>query len=152
MVPDLAGWKRERFPIEEETNWISVAPDWVCEVLSPSTALRDRTKKKEIYAQAEVGYLWLVDPYNMTVEVYRLGSGASRPPAASFRSANIFPWRNPSGKMRFPERLQFSFSEANTIRVLAITVIIGAAKSSWRMPLLVFAWNCSIPSTVFSFL
>ncbi|MGC8492714.1 MAG: Uma2 family endonuclease [Syntrophobacteraceae bacterium] len=79
MVPDLTGWKRERFPVTEETNWISVAPDWVCEVLSPSTALRDRTKKKEIYAQAKVGHLWLVDPYNMTVEIYRLGSGAFDP-------------------------------------------------------------------------
>ncbi len=52
--------------------WIKVTPDWVCEVLSPSTALRDRTKKKEIYAQFQVGYLWLVDPFNMTLEVYRL--------------------------------------------------------------------------------
>ncbi|MDR3554212.1 MAG: Uma2 family endonuclease [Syntrophobacteraceae bacterium] len=79
FVPDLAGWKKERFPARIETNWIPVAPDWVCEVLSPSTALRDRTMKKEIYAQAQVGHLWLVDPHNMTVEVYRLVHGAFDP-------------------------------------------------------------------------
>ena len=73
IVPDIAGWRRERFPIHEDTNWISVAPDWVCEVISPSTALRDRTDKKAIYAEHRVGHLWLVDPVNMTVEVYRLG-------------------------------------------------------------------------------
>ncbi|MGC8493496.1 MAG: Uma2 family endonuclease [Syntrophobacteraceae bacterium] len=76
VVPDVAGWKKERFPAHIETNWIPVPPDWVCEILSPKTALRDRTAKKEIYAQAQVGHLWLVDPLNMTVEVYRLGSGA----------------------------------------------------------------------------
>ncbi len=78
-VPDLAGWKKERFPARTETNWISVAPDRVCEVLSPSTALRDRTRKKELYAQARVGHLWLIDPHNPTVEVYRLGSDAFEP-------------------------------------------------------------------------
>ncbi|MHC1743858.1 MAG: Uma2 family endonuclease [Syntrophobacteraceae bacterium] len=51
LVPDLAGWRRERFPFAEETNWISVAPDWVCEVLSPGTARRDKTQKMPLYAQ-----------------------------------------------------------------------------------------------------
>ncbi|MGC8492670.1 MAG: Uma2 family endonuclease [Syntrophobacteraceae bacterium] len=78
-VPDLAGWKKQRFPTRIETNWISVSPDWVCEVLSPSTALHDRTRKRGLYAQAHVGHLWLVDPHNLTVEVYRLGSGAFDP-------------------------------------------------------------------------
>ncbi len=79
LVPDLAGWKRERFPFAEKSNWLSVAPDWVCEILSPRTALLDRTEKREIYAQAEVGHLWLVDPHNMTVELYRLGARAFHP-------------------------------------------------------------------------
>lgn len=72
VVPDMAGWKRERFPQGLETNWIAVTPDWVCEVISPSTAIRDRTVKKAIYEEHGVGYLWLVDPLNMTLEIFRL--------------------------------------------------------------------------------
>jgi Uma2 family endonuclease len=74
IVPDLAGWRKERFPKKLEHNWIEVVPDWVCEVLSPRTALRDRTDKTSIYAEHRVGHLWLVDPLNMTVEVFRLES------------------------------------------------------------------------------
>lgn len=75
VVPDLAGWKKERFPAGLQDNWIPVAPDWVCEILSPSTALYDRTEKKAVYAEHRVGHLWLVDVNNMTIEVYRLESG-----------------------------------------------------------------------------
>jgi Uma2 family endonuclease len=75
LVPDLAGWKRERFPEVEETNWISVAPDWVCEVLSPGTARNDRIKKMRVFARHRVRYAWLVDPILMTLEVFRLESG-----------------------------------------------------------------------------
>ncbi|MBF0474802.1 MAG: Uma2 family endonuclease [Deltaproteobacteria bacterium] len=74
LVPDLAGWKRDRFPKRQEHNWIDVVPDWVCEVLSPSTALRDRTKKMAIYAEYGVGYLWFIDPVHMTVDIFRLES------------------------------------------------------------------------------
>jgi Uma2 family endonuclease len=74
VVPDIAGWKKERFPAGLQSNWIPAAPDWVCEILSPSTALYDRTEKKAIYAEYRVGYLWLVDPFNMTIEVYRFES------------------------------------------------------------------------------
>ena len=72
VVPDLAGWKRERFPVPLETAWFPVAPDWVCEILSPSTGLYDRTKKKATYAKHRVRHLWIVDPTNMTIEAYRL--------------------------------------------------------------------------------
>jgi Uma2 family endonuclease len=72
LVPDLAGWRKERFPKKLEANWIETPPDWVCEVLSPSTALRDRTVKKAVYEAHRVGHLWLVDPVHMTVEVFRL--------------------------------------------------------------------------------
>jgi len=75
LVPDLAGWKRERMPVEEPHNWISVAPDWVCEVLSPSTARNDRVKKMRAYARHEVRYAWLIDPILKTLEVYVLGAG-----------------------------------------------------------------------------
>jgi Uma2 family endonuclease len=74
VVPDLAGWRKERFPKKLEYNWIDVTPDWVCEVLSPSTALRDRTVKKTLYEQHGVKHLWLVDPFHMTLEVLRLES------------------------------------------------------------------------------
>lgn len=75
VVPDLSGWRRQRFPVEEETNSISVAPDWVCEILSPSTYRLDKTKKMPIYADHGVGYLWLMDPVAMTLDVFRLGGG-----------------------------------------------------------------------------
>jgi Uma2 family endonuclease len=75
MVPDLAGWRKERYPAEEPHNWISVAPDWVCEILSPSTRRRDRMEKMPIYAQFEVPYFWLIDPIDMTLEVFRLKEG-----------------------------------------------------------------------------
>ncbi len=75
LVPDLAGWKRERFPVEEPHNWISVRPDWVCEILSPHTALVDRTKKMSLYAHHEVCHAWLIDPILQTLEVFRLETG-----------------------------------------------------------------------------
>ncbi len=79
IVPDLAGWKKERFPKEEPHNWIGATPDWVCEVLSPRTALRDRTDKKIIYGEYGVGHLWLVDPLNMILEAFRLENGQWAP-------------------------------------------------------------------------
>ena len=72
LVPDLAGWKRERFPFQEETNWISVAPDWVCEILSPTTLRLDKVKKMPVYAQFGVGHIWLIDPLAMTLDAFRL--------------------------------------------------------------------------------
>jgi Uma2 family endonuclease len=75
LVPDLAGWKQERFPESEETNWISVAPDWICEILSPSTLRLDKIKKMPIYAQHGVAYFWVIDPTSRTLDVYRLESG-----------------------------------------------------------------------------
>ncbi len=75
LVPDLAGWKQERFPETEETNWISVAPDWVCEILSPSTLRLDKIKKMPIYAQHGVSYFWVIDPTSRTLDGYRLESG-----------------------------------------------------------------------------
>ncbi|MHC1728152.1 MAG: Uma2 family endonuclease [Syntrophobacteraceae bacterium] len=75
LVPDLAGWRRVRFPATEEENWIAVSPDWVCEVLSPGTARLDRVQKMRIYGGCEVGYAWLIDPLLRTLEVLRLESG-----------------------------------------------------------------------------
>lgn len=75
LVPDLAGWKAERFPRSENHNWISVPPDWVCEVLSPTTASNDRVKKMRVFARHDIPYTWLIDPGLMTLEVFKLESG-----------------------------------------------------------------------------
>lgn len=69
LVPDLAGWRRERLPAIPETPHFSIAPDWVCEVLSPSTARQDRVLKQPLYARHGVAHLWLVDANNRTLEV-----------------------------------------------------------------------------------
>jgi Uma2 family endonuclease len=75
LVPDLAGWRRERLPEYPAGAFVTVAPDWVCEVLSPATARFDRTRKMSAYARAAVSHLWLVDPHARTLESYRLESG-----------------------------------------------------------------------------
>jgi Uma2 family endonuclease len=75
LVPDLAGWRRERMPTLPDAAWFELAPDWVCEVLSPSTAKTDRTLKMPLYAQHGVVHLWLIDPLLRTLENYRLADG-----------------------------------------------------------------------------
>ncbi len=75
LVPDLAGWRRSRFPAIPATAFFTLAPDWVCEVLSPSTASFDRVKKMRVFAAEGVGHAWLVDPGARTLEVYRLAEG-----------------------------------------------------------------------------
>jgi Uma2 family endonuclease len=72
LVPDLAGWRRERMPELPNTSAFELAPDWVCEVLSPSTAALDRAEKLPIYAREGVRHAWLVDPAVKTLEVLRL--------------------------------------------------------------------------------
>ena len=72
VVPDLAGWRRERLPAIPETAWIDVPPDWICKVLSPSTEGYDRGEKRAIYAEAGVGYLWFIDPRSFLLEVFEL--------------------------------------------------------------------------------
>lgn len=75
VVPDVAGWRRERMPSIPETAYFTLPPDWVCEVLSPSTASLDRVKKLAIYAREHVAFAWLVDPIARTLEVLRLEAG-----------------------------------------------------------------------------
>ena len=71
LVPDLAGWHAERISAEPYAAYPTLAPDWVCEVLSPSTEVIDRTKKLRIYARERVGHAWLIDPLLQTLEVLR---------------------------------------------------------------------------------
>jgi Uma2 family endonuclease len=73
VTPDLAGWTRERMPVPPETAYFTLAPDWICEVLSKSTEEFDRDEKMPIYAREGVRYAWLVDPIAQTLEAYRLG-------------------------------------------------------------------------------
>jgi len=75
LVPDLAGWRRERLPTLPDAAYFSLAPDWVCEVLSPGTARTDRAVKMPIYAAEKVNWLWLLDPDIRTLEVYSLSDG-----------------------------------------------------------------------------
>lgn len=75
LVPDLAGWRRERLPSLPETSYFELPPDWVCEILSPSTSRHDRTKKLPVYARAGVPHLWLLDPLAHILEVLRLQAG-----------------------------------------------------------------------------
>jgi Uma2 family endonuclease len=51
-----------------------MAPDWLCEVLSPSTQKIDRARKLRIYAREGVRHVWLVDPALRMLEVLRLGA------------------------------------------------------------------------------
>ena len=75
VVPDWAGWRRHRMPHMPESAHFSVAPDWVCEILSPSTVLIDRRRKLGIYAREKVGHAWLMDPVVQTLEVLGLEGG-----------------------------------------------------------------------------
>jgi len=75
VVPDLAGSRRERLASIPEEAFFSLAPDWVCEVLSPSTERIDRSRKLPIYAAAGVAHAWLVNPAERMVEVLGLREG-----------------------------------------------------------------------------
>lgn len=79
VVPDLAGWRSERMPAEvdaeDELPYHDVAPDWICEILSPRTEPTDRGKKMRIYRREGVKHLWLIHPIARTLEVYRLEGG-----------------------------------------------------------------------------
>jgi Uma2 family endonuclease len=77
VVPDLAGWRRERMP-DLTKAYATVAPDWICEVLSDSTEAVDRAKKLPIFARDAVAHVWLVDPIVQTVEVFRLDGDSYR--------------------------------------------------------------------------
>jgi Uma2 family endonuclease len=76
VVPDLAGWLRDRMPTLPDEAYFSLPPDWVCEVLSPSTERIDRTRKLRVYGEAGVAHAWLVKPTDRTLEVLRFRDGA----------------------------------------------------------------------------
>lgn len=75
IVPDLAGWRRERLPELPQDRSIQVVPDWVCEILSPSTRQHDLLVKRPFYARAGVDYMWLIDPLAQTLTVSQRSDG-----------------------------------------------------------------------------
>jgi Uma2 family endonuclease len=96
--PDLSGWRRERLSRPGKVRPIEVVPDWVCEIVSPSTAARDRVTKRNLYARCGIPFYWLIDPDARVLEALALRDGvwveagafddsatAAIPPFASFR-------------------------------------------------------------------
>ncbi len=75
LVPDLAGWRRERMPSIPRDQRFEVVPDWVCEVLSPGTESKDRKLKMPLYCRYGVGHAWLVDPLARMLEAYENRAG-----------------------------------------------------------------------------
>lgn len=112
LVPDIVGWRRERLPGYPDKNYFTIAPDWVCEILSGSTEKRDRTLKMRIYADAGIPYLWLIDPRLQILETFENNAGrwtkigdynsddeVRAPPfdAISFSLADLWPLDPPLG-------------------------------------------------------
>jgi Uma2 family endonuclease len=99
LVPDLAGWRRERMPTLPEDQRFEVVPDWICEILSPATASKDREVKLPVYAHYGVAYAWLVDPAEEALTAYQRDdeswqelarfSGEDRVTAAPFPEADF---------------------------------------------------------------
>ncbi len=83
LVPDLAGWRRERMPEPPDEAYFTLAPDWVCEILSPSTRKFDLEEKRPVYAREGVGHLWFVDPAERTLEAFVLRDGDWTPAGAA---------------------------------------------------------------------
>lgn len=72
IVPDLAGWRRSRVPQVPAVAAMTIPPDWVCEILSPSTEALDRVPKLNAYARERVAHVWFLNPRSQTLEVLRL--------------------------------------------------------------------------------
>jgi len=120
LVPDIAGWRRERLLAYPDGNFFEIAPDWVCEVLSGSTEKRDRSLKMRIYGSAGVPYMWLVDPRLQILEAFENAEGlwtkvgdwnsddqVRAPPfdAISFSLADLWPLDKPLGFNEDPQAL-----------------------------------------------
>ena len=120
LVPDIAGWRRERLTAYPDKNYFTTTPDWVCEALSGSTEIRDRTVKMRIYAEARVPYFWLIDPRLQILEAFENEGGrwmktggwnsddevrASPFEAVSFSLADLWPLDRPLGLDENPQHL-----------------------------------------------
>ena len=78
LVPDIAGWRRERLPSVPNVAYLTLAPDWICEVVSPATEIIDRGRKLRIYTREGVAFAWFVDPLRQSLEVLALETGSVR--------------------------------------------------------------------------
>jgi Uma2 family endonuclease len=121
VVPDLAGWRRQKVSTPPQAAWLDIVPDWVCEILSGSTETRDRTVKMGIYAAAGIGHMWLIDPRLQILEAFALrGDGlwvrigawnsddevrAAPFDAISFSLAGLWPFDRPLGMSENPQPL-----------------------------------------------
>lgn len=120
LVPDIAGWRRERLSAYPERNFFEIAPDWICEILSASTEKRDRTVKMRIYGESGIPFMWIVDPRQQILEAFELSNGrwlkfgawnsddfVSAPPfdAISFSLADLWPLDRPLGFNENPQAL-----------------------------------------------
>jgi Uma2 family endonuclease len=77
LVPDIAGWRRDQMPAIPQDHRFGIRPDWLCEVISPSSGQTDRIRKLRIYGREGVGHVWLVDPLSKTLEVYKNSGGGT---------------------------------------------------------------------------
>jgi Uma2 family endonuclease len=89
IVPDLGGWRRDRMPEMPHVAAFELAPDWVCEVLSPSTARLDRGEKLPVYAREQVAHVWIVDPLQRYLEILRLDGETYRIVGTHFADAKV---------------------------------------------------------------
>jgi Uma2 family endonuclease len=89
LVPDLGGWRREHMPVMPDVAAFELAPDWVCEVLSPSTAKLDRGEKLPVYARERVGHVWIIDPIQQYLEILRLDGATYRIVGTHFADAKV---------------------------------------------------------------
>jgi Uma2 family endonuclease len=120
VVPDIAGWRRERLTEVPDAPYLEIAPDWVCEILSGSTERRDRTVKMRVYAEAQVPHFWLIDPRQQILEAFELSEGrwskigawssddeVRAPPfdAIAFSLADLWPLDKPLGLDENPQAL-----------------------------------------------
>ena len=88
LVPEIAGWRLKRLPELPDTPYLTLAPDWACEVVSAPTARIDRVEKLRIYAREGVQYVWLVDPTFHVLEVFTLGEAQHWTRAAAYADLN----------------------------------------------------------------
>lgn len=75
IVPDLAGWCCERLPRVPDEAFFTLAPDWVCEIVSPSSERRDRVQKMALYGRERIAHRWLLKPAVGLLEIYEWEPG-----------------------------------------------------------------------------
>ena len=115
VVPDLAGWRKERMPFVPDVAFIDFVPDWICEILSPSTERNDRGRKRRIYANFGLSFYWLLNVPERQLEAYELrdgkfvlfetfedGAAVNAPPFAAvpFPLSDLLPPQGPNEAVR----------------------------------------------------